>query len=1023
MIKRFLLIAVVLVSVLMAFAFEPHFIKDPDISPNGEEVCFVYDGDLWTVPFEGGQAVRLTNTYYKEYEPKYSPDGKTIAFIANGEGVTQIYTMPAKGGKATKISVSGYGLYDWFPNGKALLGGKYTSRLGVGFYKISLNDKRPEEITLKGNSFAAVSNDASNIVYCERGKPYREAYTGSVNGELWKYDIRKDKYTKLTNSDLTERYPVYSKTNKNRLYYAKSDGQVFQLFRTDNFDFANEVKLTDFPTWSVRDLSIARDNDNIVFEKFDELWAYDGSLARKINVDINEEIVRETMVRNQVVDGFDDIEISSDDQVLLFTYKYDLFMMPANGGPVRQITFDHVPMGRISILEDNKTVVFIRRDKGLGQLYKFTIDNIDELELISWSKDRNIEDFSRTGTGKYVINYIVNDNEIKKVITDENFSTFEPLKVTDKIMYSYKERENSKYAAFVDYDVDTQIFYLNLLNTVSGKKYVLHDSYRSIYSLAWGKDDRSLFFSEAGTVKRVDLHAVDKLADYEDPWNAILATNEDDEEDSPEDTEISEYPELKINFNDFDKRVYNIYNDGGYSSVISVLNDTTIVVGKNGRDLTFYTMNYYGNNKDKITTISDKSYYTYNDNSKNYYYNDGRNVKMVNLETARTEDINNSFFYEYDVRDIRTQLFKEVWGQFGSSFYDPDMHGVDWDKAYAKYFPYVQYCSDENDLSTIVDEMIGEVNASHTGFYPHQHNKTFYYEGAYIGAELDFSERLSKGIKFRRLYDNTSLKDVYGVEAGDKLLAVDGIKITKNTDINKLFFNKLKRKIKLTIKRDGQDKQDIWVKGLSWRQNATLEYRDWVNSRAAIVKKDSDNQVAYLHIRGMNQTALRKFMSDFWSDNLNKKGLIIDVRGNGGGNISDDLIDIIERRNRAVKSSRYNGAKKIQAPFREFDKPIVVLIDEDSFSDAEVFPHLMKDMQLATIIGMPTSGSVIGTNDIDLFDGSSLRLPGHGWWLKDGTNMEGNGAQPHIRVEMSPEDYINDNDLQLERAIDFILER
>ncbi len=1023
MLKKLLLVMMLCALMATMWAFEPHFMKDPDISPDGSQVCFVYNGDLWTVPFEGGQATRLTDTYYNEYEPKYSPDGKKIVFLGNGEGVSQIYSIDVQGGVPEKISTSGYGLYDWFPDGKSLLGGKYNPRLGLSFSEIPLNENRPKDITLKGDSFATVSNDGKRIVYCDRGDPFREAYRGSTNGELWEYNIKKDKYTKLTNSDVTERYPVFSKQHDNRLYYAKSDGEILQLFVTENYDFTNEQKLTSFKTWSVRDLSIARENDRLVFEKFDEIWAYDGQEAKKINIDINELIVPVTVERENVKNGFEDIEITSNDKVLVFTYMYDLFMMPKDGGPVKQITFDHVPISKIQTLEDDDTIVILRRDRGYGQLYKIKISEPQELIKIAWSEDRDINDFEKTGAGNFLIHYTVNNKEIKAALTDKTFSNFDRLTFADKRIYSYVERIDSDYVAITEIDFVKSIYYLSLYNSRSGQIFPIYNSYKGIYGLVWGKDDRTLFFTESGNVKRVDLHAVDKLAKYQDPWDKILKEEDKLSEEDSEETEVVDYPELNIDFTEIDKRIYTVFEKPGFCRVLSVINDTTMVIEKNDSGTVFYKTNYYGEHEEEITKIEEKTYYTYNDKSKNYYYNDENMIRFVNLESSATGKIENSFFYEYDKSKIRRQLFKEVWGRFGTEFYDPQMHGVDWNKLYDKYLPYVDYCKSNNDIASIVEEMIGEVNASHTGFYPKSDKYIYSYIKATIGASLDYSERLSKGIKFRTVYDNTSLKDVYNVQAGDLLLAVDGVKIDKETDIPMLFANKVFKNIKLEIKRQGEDKQEIWVKGITGYELYDLEYRDWVNKRSEIVKRNSDDRIAYLHIKGMNQTALKKFMEDFWNDNLNKEGFIIDVRGNGGGNISDELIDIIERDYRSVTSSRYYGDMKIKRDRKTFDKPIVVLIDEDSFSDAEVFPHLMKQEELATLIGMPTSGSVIGTYNIDLFEGSSMRIPSSGWWTLDGTNMEGNGAQPDIKVEMTPEDYINDNDVQLETAIDFLLNR
>ncbi len=1021
--KKILIVGLLMLLSFCLMGFEPHFVKDPAISPDGSEVTFVYRGDLWQVGIEGGTAIRLTDFAENISKPIYSPDGKTLAFNNYRDGYLAIYTMPAKGGQVSEVSGSGLGLLKWFPNGKSILGSRYSPRLGSAFYRVSLDNTSDLEITPIGGSFPTISQDGNIIVYCDRGDPYREAYQGSTDGELWQYNIKKDQYEKLTDNLLTERYPEFSIANPNRLYYVKSDGEIFQLFRTENYDFNNEEQLTSFPTWSVRDLSIASVEDVIVFEKFDEIWIYDDnaeSKVRKLEIDIRENQESSSMIRRYVTNGFADFEVAPNDEFVVFNYEYDLFMMPTAGGPVKQITYNQIPFNGIRILRDNKTVIVNGREKGKGEIYRFTIDNPEEIEKIDWSQDFAVEYISETERGNFLINYFHNDQR-EVVIVDSLFNYVEKLDFNNYSLTEYADRQNSRYIAYVEYDIEKRVRYLYLRDTLIGESYLLFSSYKSIYGLTWGKDDKSLFFTESGDIKRIDLQPYDKFSDYKDPWVNIL--NSDEEEETSTEISKEDYPELNINLDRVETRITTIIDKPGYNQILLVANDSTLYYANSNGSTSLYKANYEGKNQEKLTSIDDKTYYSYNRKSNIYYYNDGMKINSYNLNTRATGEIKNSFFYEYDSNNLRKQVFKEVWGVFGLNFYDPQMHGVDWDEIYSKYQPYLEYCYDEEVLSNIVDEMIGEVNASHTGFSPKYNSSSFSYKVGYIGVEFDLSERPKKGVKLRRLYDGTSLKDYYKLKAGDLILAINDQEIDRNTDVNALFFNTLNRKIKLTVKKAKEDAFDVWVEAFDWRVNYDLEYNDWVNSRRDIVNEISDGKLAYLHIRRMNGEAYSKFLEDFWNDNIKKDGLIIDVRGNGGGNISEELVEAISKKPLSYSSYRGWGFKKMKTPARYYDKAIVVLIDEDSFSDAEVFPHLMQEQKLGTIIGMPTSGSVIGTFDIDLFDGSSLRLPRSGWWTLSGTNMEGNGVQPDIRVELTPEDLIIDNDRQLKTAIDYLLNK
>lgn len=1027
--RKGVLLGLLLLVSMWLHGFEPHFAKDPDISPDGKEVCFIYKGDLWKVPFEGGVAIRLTDTKAPNYEPQYSPDGKNIAFVSSRDGYRAIYLIPANGGEITQVSAAGYGLLSWFPDGKSLLGSSYDTRLGMGFHRITLDGKRPQEITLVGGPFATVSNDGNSIVYSDRGHPYREAYRGSTNGELWKYDIKKGEYERLTDTEVTERYPVFSSINEQRLYYAKSDGEIFQLYRADNYDFKNEVQLTNFSTWSVRDISIARNSNRMVFEKFNEIWSYDDSSAskqkaKKLNIEIREVIENGSMVRERVQNGFGDFEVSSDDKFMVFNYEYDLFLIPVEGGAVKQVTHNQMPIDGLKILNDNKTVVFNGRERGEGHLYKFSLDKIDKIEQIGWSKNIAITSVSETERGNYLIRYYLDKKEQRLALTDSLFSSFQPLEFNDYILNSYADRKNSRYIAYTDYDIEKGVFYLYLRDTQINESYLLYNSYKSFYNLTWGNDDRTLFITESGNIKRVDLYPYTDLADYKDPWQEILSEpSKSDSKKGADSEKREEYPELRLELKGVESRITTIVDLPGYNYILAVENDTTFYFVNSAATTTIYKTNYKGKNREQIDSISDRNYYSFNKKSMTYYYNPGDMIHSVNLKSRAKSKVGNDFFYEYDLDDVRRQVFREVWGQFGLNFYDADMHGVNWEELYRKYEPYIEYCQDEEVLSNIIDEMIGEVNASHTGFSPKQRTENYYYTSGYLGAEFDFSQRLKKGIKFRKIFDSTLLKDVYKIEPGDLLLAINDHEITDSTDIEKLLFNTQKKKLKLTIKQGRKDLRELYVEGLTWREHNDLEYNDWVNSRREIVQDKSESKIGYLHIQRMNGASYSKFLEDFWNDNIKKDGLIIDVRGNGGGNISEELVEAISQKPLSYTSFRGLKGQKYKTPKRFYEKPIVVLIDEDSFSDAEVFPHLVQEQKLGTIIGMPTSGSVIGTFDIDLFDGSSLRIPRSGWWTLSGTNMEGNGVQPDIRVELTPADKLYDNDRQLDRAIDYLLSK
>jgi len=384
------------------------------------------------------------------------------------------------------------------------------------------------------------------------------------------------------------------------------------------------------------------------------------------------------------------------------------------------------------------------------------------------------------------------------------------------------------------------------------------------------------------------------------------------------------------------------------------------------------------------------------------------------------KDIRIDLDYEWDVKTLNTRVFEEAWGVFGDNFYDPDMHGKDWQSMYQLYLPYAEKARNIDTIGTIVDEMIGDLNASHTGFYPRNERTSLNRAIASLGLEFDQTEVPDSGLRVSLAYPNTRLAQFFKLQAGDLLTHIDSVRITASTPIDSLLMDKVGKRIYLQLERDGEIiKADI--KGLSGSELRRLEYSWRIEKRRALVDQLTQQRVGYIHIPAMGQRDYENFTRELYRDNMDKEALIIDVRGNVGGRIHDQLVTLLMKKQYATSTSRRLRYQSNPEPLRVWDRPSIVLVDERSFSDGEIFPIIYQELKLGKVVGIPSSGAVIGTWEYELIDGSSMRLPGSGWYKMDGTNMEGTGAMPDIIVENSPNDVIADRDQQLLRAIEEIL--
>jgi C-terminal processing protease CtpA/Prc/tricorn protease-like protein len=1018
---------VVLLLALLAFlpllAEAPHFASDPAISPDGSTVCFAYLDDLWRVPFAGGIATRLTATDADEYSPLWSPDGAWIYYGSSKDGRGKIWRIPANGGTTEKVCDEELSPVDWFANGALLAAGSLSGSQTALYV---LEGQRPREIAGMGDSYATILPGDQRIVFNRRGEPFREAYTGSTAGELWAIELANEqhtlsqdaRYTRLTNTPFTERYPVASQVS-GRVFFAASDGKVFQLYAAEHGDFAHPHQLTRFDDWSVRDISIARTTDRLVFERFDELWSWDNGKPAKLSIDIREDLTRETSVVAPIRDRASDFEPSPNGKFVVFACDYDLFTVPVAGGETIAITHDQPGIKDISILDDNRTVFFTAYDKGRAALYRFTIDKPSLVEAVDWAKGLEIEGIDAIAKKRLAVTWSKGEKRSRISLLDNSGTLIQDV-IPDITTWS-GFTVAGKTAFFVDTRPDIWVRTLTAVDLDSGKRTPMLSRRSWIGTPVVTHDQKALLFTSQGRVCRLDLIARSEFADEKNHWDDIVKP----ETKTVTPKKSSKKPatdELKIDFTGIDQRVRDIITLPGYTYIVGVGNDSLFYYINSYRDVTTL-------HSAKVNGGSDKVLYTfagYPDGfvfcpaKKRAFWLENKSIKTF-VEDKNPRTVHADILHQYDRQKLNQSMFYIVWNNFGRNFYDPKMHGHDWNAFLKRYLPFTEYADDTSTLSTIVDEMIGDVNASHTGFYPRQEpSRKPYRPAAELPLEFDYSARPNFGITIARTYRHSSLCDAYGVRDGDVVTAINDAPIGPDTAISPLLIDQTGQPLRLAIQR-GDSTFTAVVRGLNWSEKRDLVYEDRVARRRETVDRLSHGRIGYQHIRSMDDASLQRFREDLFARNADKDAVIIDVRGNGGGRIHDDLIEDLTRKPYASTNGRDFASRLITQPANSWTKPLVLLIDEDCFSDSEIFPLLFHEMKIGKVIGTPTPGGVIGTIDVDLMDGSRMRLPRNGWFTLDGKNMEGLGAQPDILIVPTPEQILNNDDVQLKKAIDELL--
>ncbi len=1016
--KSISITAILILAINILFAFTPHFMSDPAISPNGEKVCFVYQNDLWSINYNGGIAHRLTSTDANESGPVYSPDGKYIAYSSNKTGLYGVYIIPSSGGETKLITNESGSVVAWYPDGKSLLLTKSNPGEPTFFIKINIKNLKIDEVAGIGNFYADISKNGERIIYNKHGYPYREKYKGTLNGDLWEINLKDNSYHQLTETPFTERYPKYSYSQKDVIYFCQPVKDVFQLMKVSNHDFSNPEQLTFFKTWSARDISIAKKNDKIVFEHFDKIWKYNPQTGKssELKIEIKEDCLNSPVVYQNIKSKVDKYVVSPDGKWIAFSYKYDLFAVPTNGGEVKQLTFSQNGISDFAIMKDNKTLYFTSFIKGNTELFSLKINNPDKIKHYGW-KNIFINNLNCGINNKLYFSFSTKTKSSRIAEFNPDTKNYKIITENKVVWTDFAVSPDSAYAIYAETKSETFDRILYLYDFKSGKSKPIFKNYGWIGNIFWGKDGTSIFFNKSKNIVRLDLFAKKDFEKEKDNWKNILSPKKKSEK--------KEKISIKIDFENIDTRITPIISRDGWNYIVAIPNDSTIYYYNSFKDKKeIRRTSYFGKNDKLMRSLgSSASDISYNEKTKKLFAKIGGKLFKGNISSSSgTKPISFEFSYSYNKKTLNKNVFYEAWRAFGIGFYDPKMQGVNWDKLGKKYAKFSKYFINTSTLGMVVDEMIGEVNSSHTGFYPRNESKIKNFSIAYIGVEFDYKDVPKNGIKIKKVYFASKLNQPYNIKKGDILLAINGMEIDREHTLNSLLADKINKKLKLKISSKGKI-INAEVRGLSYSEQSKMRYDNWVKERENLVTKLSNGKIGYLHIRSMNQECLEKFRQDLYAKNYDKKALIIDVRNNGGGRIHDDLIEELTKKPYGILSRRYMDGKKVQTPANVFSMPKVVLINENSFSDAEIFPHLVKELHLATIIGVATSGSVIGTSPHKLMDGSSMRMPSNGWWLLDKTNMESNGCQPDIKVKMSPENIINDNDVQLKKAIEELMKK
>jgi tricorn protease len=1050
-------IALYVISLFLNFfaqgqGFEGYY-QSPAIYEN--TIVFAAEGDLWTVPLSGGLARRLTSHAEEERFPTISPNGKTIAFSASYEGPLEIYTMPIDGGLPTRWTYESDASIanSWTPDGKILYATRAYSKVpDFQVVTIDLVSKQKVRIPLAQASEATYDN-TGNTVFFVRPADHRNVtkrYKGGTARQIWKFTQGDKEAIKLTTDYNGEsHHPIW---HSDRVYYITDRDGIMNIWSMD--DKGNDLQQhTNQKEFDVRSISIS--NGNIVYQMAADLWHYNITSKQNHKIDI-------TLASDldQLREKWDDnpsqyitsVHPDPDGNKIAITARGRIFVAPVKTGRFVSFTEKKDVRFRDAIFSHDGTKIYTLSDEtgefefvslpadGLGTQNTITSDGNMLRYAAVPSPDGKWLAYDDLGNNMYVLN--ISSGVSKKISTNEEG------------IRDFSWAPDSKWLAFVQSATNT-MSQIKIYNVDQGDSfdlttdransfnprwspdgefiYFLSDrSFTSLVNSPWGTRQPEPYFDASEKVYHVALKSGTRSPFRED--DELALKNKKEDEAAKSDKKNDEKVLVTIDRANIQKRIIEVpVKPGNYNGLEVTKKALYTISSETGVDAKRNLSVVKIDNKDTkiITMISDINGFELTGKGEKILVRKGQNYYMIDAGTDEVKDLSKSKIdlsgWEFPItpKEDWKQIFTDAWRMERDYFYDKNMHGVDWNAMHAKYFPLVDRVTTRNELSDLIGRFVGELSALHTsvrGGDLRDDDKNIIV--ASLGAEFS-RDKQDKGFRIDYIYkadpdypeEKSPLDDPYlDVRVGDVVSKINGINALSALDIGELIRNQSDKQVRLTLLR-GTVSRDIIVKPINNEFN--LRYRDWEYGKRLEVENKGNDQIGYLHLRAMGGNDINQFYREFYPV-FNKQGLIIDVRYNNGGNIDSFILEKLLRKAWMYWKGR-SGEPYWNMPYA-FRGHIVVLVNENTYSDGEAFADGFKKLELGTTIGMRTWGGEIWLSSVNrLSDDGYARAPMNGVYSDKGEWLiEGYGFVPDIEVDNLPHATFNGQDAQLDAAINHL---
>jgi Tol biopolymer transport system component/C-terminal processing protease CtpA/Prc len=1013
----------------------------PAVSPDGTRIAFSYAGDLWTVPSIGGLAKRVAELPGWDVRARWSPDGKTLAFCRDVSSNLDIYTIPADGGTPTQVTfhTAEDVLADWTPDGKELLFyGSRDSRVPV-LYSIRLEDGRIRELTRDDQTLQSptVSPDGKLVAYVRgTGAWARKGYRGSNNSDLYTLSLgaRNAVPKRLTTFKGNDLWPMFSPDGK-WLYYATDQdgtGNFWKLPAAGGTPVQVTRQRLGYPHYP----TLSRTGKVLVYETDFSLWTVDPTLRNPnpVRLSVTAEIpVKPRTEERKFTSRATEMEVSPDGSQLALGIRGDIFLVPSAGGDAKRITESLARDYDFNWSPDGRTLVFVSEREANSDLYLYEVEGGKTRRLTTNTEPETSPTFSPDGTQILFLRG-TNGREICAL----SVSGGERVLVRGPFMNDPRWSPDGRWVAF-SRRTEASITNVFVAPAAGGKEINVSRWSGTNAQPIWSPDGKRLSFVSTRSGSP-DIYTVDLERGV--PAAAPVAMGS--EMSAPAPVSVS------IDAARIERRVKPLATQpAGFKSGLLYTPDGKSCLftvraggpgggrfgrrrgggppgegGGPGAGAALWSVPAGGGSPTKVADGVDGILRLTADGKTLFAMSPFMGtVRKLPITGGTPETVNYSATITVDLADERRETFDQAWRLLRDNFYDRKMHGVDWQAVRARDRPIVDECVNLNDFHLLLTEMVGELNASHTGASL-TNQRRVRDETANLGLWFDWSHD-GPGLRVRDvLRDGPADTDETRIRPGEYVVAVAGKEVAPTESFAQALTGQAGKTLEVQVNsrptRDGA--RTVKLAALSASRFRDLLYEDGVQRRREQVEKLSGGRLAYLHIKEMRPDALDRFERELLTEAYDHEGLVLDVRNNPGGRIHDELFALLTRKVHVFETPR-DGLKMTQ-PFGAFYRASILLINQSSFSDAEIFANGFRANGIGKVVGVPTGGGVIGTRDQPLLDGqTTFRVPQTGWQALDGTNLENYGVPPDFYVELEPADVLADRDPQLQRAVGELLKQ